>query len=334
MQRDQLPRLRQAATFVIPRWKIVYVSNPKAACTSIKWLLADLQGADHQPFYDTLKWETSRDGTIHHGKRNLWPGTPRLSALSDEKLAEITPDNGWFVFTASRHPASRVWSAWQSKLLIRQPRYAAHYADEPWFPRVPQTSDDVIEDWFRFVEHLRADPPVALLAKDVHFRPQAEQLSVGRTPYDRIYDTGEFKTLLTDLTAHLRGQGWQGELHVRRSNETPLAALSTAYPEPVLETIQDVYRADYEAFDYPMAVPRGTRDETSYSPDLIAAVGILIERHERIGDLSRRAKTLQRRLRQSRSEPAAPRRGRTTEAGRGAGKAASGRRFRRRRTRG
>src|SRR4051812_2399882 len=154
MQRDQLPRFRQAATYVLPRWKTVYVSNPKAACTSIKWILADLQGADPKPFYGTLRWETTRAGTIHGGREN-WPDTPRLKELTDEQLAEITPDNGWMVFTASRHPASRLWSGWQSKLLLRQPSYAHRFGDEPWFPRVPHTSDDVIEDWLRFVDHVR-----------------------------------------------------------------------------------------------------------------------------------------------------------------------------------
>lgn len=304
MQREQLPRRRQTATFVLPNWKLVYVSNPKAACTTIKWLLADLQGADHQPFYDVLKWETSRDGMIHHGGRSMWPGTPQLQALTDEQLAEITPENGWFVFSASRHPASRLWSAWQSKLLLRQPRYAANYVDEPWFPRVPRTSDDVVEDWFTFVEHMRAGPEHPLW-KDVHFHPQARQLAVGRTPYDRIYDTGEFRVLLDDLATHLRRFGWEGELHVRRSNETPLPALSVVFPKGILAAIHEIYADDYKAFGYKIKPQRRLRRERSYPADLVAAVGILVERHERISDLAANAQNLQKRLRRlsERAEP-------------------------------
>src|SRR3954447_14055595 len=143
MQRDQLPTLRQAANYVLPRWKLVYVSNPKAACTSIKWLLADLQGVEPKLIYKTLRPETTPDCTIHHGKRDDWPETPRLNTLTDEQLASITPKNGWLVFSASRHPAARLWSAWQSKLLLRQPSYVGKFGSEPWFPRLPSTSDEV-----------------------------------------------------------------------------------------------------------------------------------------------------------------------------------------------
>src|SRR3954467_5722926 len=98
MQRAALPRLRPVATYVLPDWKLVYVSNPKAACTSIQWILADLQQVDANPFLSTLRFETTRATTIHR-ERSTWTNTPRLRRMSDEELAEITPDNGWLVFT-------------------------------------------------------------------------------------------------------------------------------------------------------------------------------------------------------------------------------------------
>jgi hypothetical protein len=45
MRRDQLPP-HKTATFVMPAYKAVYVSVPKAACTSLKWLVAGVQGED------------------------------------------------------------------------------------------------------------------------------------------------------------------------------------------------------------------------------------------------------------------------------------------------
>lgn len=295
MQRDQLPRFRQSANYVLPRWKLVYVSNPKAACTSIKWILADLQRVKPKSFYRTLRPETLRDGTIHHGARDAWPDTPRLKSLTDAELAAITPENGWLVFSASRHPASRLWSAWQSKLLLRQPTYASRFGKEAWFPRLPRTSTEVLDDWFTFVEHLHDDPTTRIL-QDPHFRPQAQLLAVHDMSYDRIYDTSEFSSLLTDLTAHLRRLGWDGEIHVRRSNETPLPALAAAYPARVLDVIHGIYGADYDAFGYPRTVPRGAREEDSYSDDLVATVGIVVDRHLRITDLARTARSLERRV--------------------------------------
>jgi hypothetical protein len=41
MLREHLPP-HKTATYVLPRYKTVYVSVPKAACTSFKWLVAGL----------------------------------------------------------------------------------------------------------------------------------------------------------------------------------------------------------------------------------------------------------------------------------------------------
>ena len=44
---------------------------------------------------------------------------------------------GWLRFSLVRDPAPRLWSGWQSKLLLREPRFVEDFGDAPWFPRVP-----------------------------------------------------------------------------------------------------------------------------------------------------------------------------------------------------
>jgi hypothetical protein len=73
--------------------------------------------------------------TIH--RRDLWRHTPMLHVLPDEELAAISPDDEWFVFAVVRHPSARVWAAWQSKFLLREPRWIDEFAGAPWLPRVP-----------------------------------------------------------------------------------------------------------------------------------------------------------------------------------------------------
>jgi hypothetical protein len=68
MQRDQLIRHKTAA-YVMRRHKAVYVSVNKAACTSLKWLVAGLQGEDPARFHRSLSREVGRAMTIH--RRNL-----------------------------------------------------------------------------------------------------------------------------------------------------------------------------------------------------------------------------------------------------------------------
>lgn len=288
MERSELPP-HKSATYVLPDWNVVYVSVPKAACTSIKWLIADLQGESADRFYAAVTREVGRAMTIH--RRRRWQHTPMLHQLSDDELAPIAPDRGWFVFAVVRHPSARVWSAWQSKFLLREPKYLERFGDEPWFPRLPRTTQDVVEDFQRFVGSL-ADEPEQRVMGDRHFRPQSELLTPGRTPYTKIYETREIPQLLDDLAAHLRGRGWEGSLALAASNETPLRPLGSMFTPEVTTALGEVYREDFERFPYEDVVPDSLEPADEYDESVLRAIGRLAERAERIGDLALRAQRL------------------------------------------
>src|SRR5215217_3818345 len=183
MRRDQLPP-HKTATYVLPRFKTVYVSVPKAACTSLKWLIAELQGEDPERFHRSLSREVARSMTIH--RRALWEHTPMLHEL---------PDHDWFVFAVVRHPSARLWSAWQSKFLMREPRWMEEFADAPWLPGLPQSTQDVVEDFGRFVESIARDPSQPVM-RNRHFLTQSELVAPERTPYTKVYETGELPRLI------------------------------------------------------------------------------------------------------------------------------------------
>jgi hypothetical protein len=281
MQRTGLPP-NKTATYVLRRWKTVYVSVPKAACTSLKWLVADLQGEDPEHFYETPSAETSRSMTIHH--RSRWQRTPMLTELDDEELAEVSPENGWFVFSVVRHPAARLWSGWQSKFLLHEPHFAKHFP-EVTLPRIPTSTSDVVEDFHTFVRSLGADPTAPILL-DRHFRSQSRLLRTDRVPYTRVYQTAEFGELMRDLTAHLEPLGLEQMPALRRSNETPLAPIQQLFTPEVVDVVGRHYADDFEEFGYPDVVPKGL-SASEYSAAELAEVGRLAERGERIGDLYR-----------------------------------------------
>jgi hypothetical protein len=280
MLRSELPP-NKTATYVMKRWKTVYVSVPKAACTSVKWLVADLQGEDPEHFYRAMSRETGRSMTIHHRAR--WQRTPMLNELSDEELAEIHPENGWFVFGVVRHPSARLWSGWQSKFLLREPHFAAHYPEAPW-PRLPESTSDVCEDFQAFVSTLDREPGQAIF-QDRHFRSQAHLLRDDKVPYSRIYKTAELGALMEDLEGHLRPFGLEEMPRLRRSNETPLLPVASLFTPDVNATVQRHYAADFERFGYQDVVPEKLFRSPEYTPELLAEVGRLVERGERIGDL-------------------------------------------------
>ena len=292
MQRTGLPP-NKTATYVMRRWKTVYVSVPKAACTSLKWLVADLQEEDPAHFYETPSAETSRTMTIHH--RSRWQHTPMLNELDDEELAEITPENGWFVFAVVRHPAARLWSGWQSKFLLHEPHFFKHFPEATW-PRIPTSTSDVVEDFHTFVRSLAADP-TAPIFHDRHFRSQSRLLRTDRVPYSRVYQTAQFGELMRDLEAHLRPLGLERMPALRRSNETPLPPVEQLFTAEVVDTLQKHYAADFEQFGYPDVVPAGLAPSGEYSAAELAEVGRLAERAERFGDLYRLLRESQSRQR-------------------------------------
>ena len=290
MRRDQLPP-HKTATFVMPRHKAVYVSVNKAACTSLKWLVADLQGENREHFYSSLSREVSRSMTIH--RRQLWQRTPMAAKLPPEELAEISPENGWFIFAVVRHPTARLYSGWQSKLLMREPWWAQRFAEAPWFPRVPQTHEELAEAWLAFARSVIADPAQDIM-RNRHFAPQQGLLVPDRMPYTRIYETGEIGQLLKDFDAHLRGLGWEGTLELRRANETPLKPLASLFPQDVLDGMREVYAADFEAFGYDDPMPPRAGDGAAYPQSALDEIARLVERAERVNDLVLRARRFKR----------------------------------------
>jgi len=305
MRRDQLPP-HKTACYVMPRWRAVYVSVNKAACTSLKWLVADVQGESRERFHRSLSREVSRTMTIH--RRSLWQNTPMAKWMTDEELAAISPDDGWFVFGVVRHPTARLFSAWQSKLLLREPWWwVDEFGSEPWFPRVPAGGDEVVEDFVRFVEAIAQNPEQRVF-RNRHFAPQHGLLAVNRMPYTKIYRTTEIPQLLEDFERHLRAEGWKGEpLTLERANETPLKPIPSLFPPAVQDAAAELYRADFETFGYENPLPQGLDSSDSYDPAQIAEVGRLVERSERIHDLAIQGQELKSQLRElkAKGKPAA-----------------------------
>ena len=233
-------------TWVLPEHKVVYVSAAKVACTTLKWMVADLAGEDHDDITSVASGMQSRLMTIHPGRSRLRHVTA-VHTMPAEEVAEISPENGWFVFGALRDPWTRLWSAWQSKFLVRANRYVRNYRDDEFFPRVPERASDVVEDFRRFVE-LRPWVTDDRLVEDLHFRPQVRALQPEKIPFTRIYDLTDFGSMTADLHAHLQARGQDKELYVPRANETPLPLTREVMADGVKEAIEELYREDFDAF--------------------------------------------------------------------------------------
>ncbi|HET6654105.1 MAG TPA: sulfotransferase family 2 domain-containing protein [Nocardioides sp.] len=301
-------------SFVLPEHKLVYVSTTKVACTSLKWMVADLAGEDLEVFRNGSSGVQSRLMTIHRG-RGRFRHTTGLNKMTPEQVAEINPENGWFVFGLLRDPWSRLWSAWQSKFLVRHHRYRTNFEDAPFFPRVPQRASDVVEDFARFVElHPWTSDPI--LRNDNHFHTQMRWLAPDRIPYTKVYDLRDFSTFTADLHAHLRGVGKDQELYLPRANETPLPMTREVMGGGVKEAIEELYKEDFDAYGHrwdfgslKFAADGWNRDAIAHAAyhtvanDWIDHVNKTGKqwRHER-DELARRQRAARKRLRRAEAE--------------------------------
>jgi len=284
VRRELIPWGTLRRSFVLPDWKIVYVPTPKAGATSLKWMLAEVQGEDLAAFVHADGPQVTRALNIHD--RTYWKKTPRLSDLSDAALEEISTDNGWFLFSMVRHPATRVWSAWQSKLLLREAHFVQAFSDRPWFPRVPRALEEVAEDFESFVTALADEP--GLIDADPHWRLQHVQVDVDAVPYTHVGRLESFSETRELLEAHLAQMGWTGTLQPRAENDTPLPLTRQFLTDPADKAIGAVYRADFDTFGYGDVAPVLAGSLPPIELALIGEVGRLVGRAERVGDLSAR----------------------------------------------
>jgi hypothetical protein len=287
-------------SMVVPGRKVVFVNVSKNASTSLKWLTAELSGQDPAAFHSLMGFAPTRQQTIH--RRAAWVDVPRLADLPAAERAEISPERGWFVFGIVRDPRLRVWSAWQSKFLVGNPRHAWQmFRDAPWLPRVPRSADDVVEDFTTFVRELEGEDGEKIL-DDSHFRPQTRLLQESVVPYTHLYEPSGLPLLLDDLRAHLEAQGLPGEHTLSRENETPLTVSGRVFTPEVVEILERVYASDLKRFGHLWDFDAVLATERTWAPESFLDISGRVAAGQRIADLARGAADLQDRLRETERE--------------------------------
>jgi hypothetical protein len=273
-------------TIVLPDLRVLYLPMPKAGVTTILWLLAELAGISTETFARSAAPDVSPALTVHN--MSLWGPEHRLAGYSGERRERVLNEEGWFRFSAVRHPAGRVWSAWQSKLLLREPRFVEMFGDEPWFPRMPERPADLVEDFRRFVAAVAAGE-----AKDVHWAIQHDL--VAQLPLDHVGRVERLDDTLVLLRAHVGADSWPTE--TQQENRTFVPLPPGAYDKTAAAALHDHYEADFEQYGYERVKPAADKAglatwEAEVEP-LLPIVRDTIDKHARIGQLHQ---TLEQRL--------------------------------------
>jgi hypothetical protein len=270
-------------TVVLPELRVLFLPVPKAGCTSVLWLLAELAGLSEEHFARSTLPEASPALTVHD--MSLWADEHRLAGDSPA----LTED-GWLRFTLVRDPAHRLWSAWQSKLLLREPRFVEAFGDAPWFPRVPERPADLVEDFRRFVAALASDG-----VEDVHWAVQHDL--VAQLPLTHVGRVERMDETLALLRVHVPAALWPARS--ARENRSPLPMPPHAYDDDAAAVLQDRYRADFLHFGYPppAGVPGDAPEWERRIAPLLPVLRGMIGDHARVGQLHRVAAQRARRVR-------------------------------------
>ena len=157
--------------------RILYIRVPKAACTTLLWGLLEWEGHDPSLMSHSQKPLLSTPSSVVHDM-DLYP-VPTLPAVTPELRRQALTGPGWLRVAVVRNPYARLYSAWESKLLVKPPGNRR-------FDQMPdlvltERGIDVGASFRAFVSVLAEQPEQWLSER--HFCPQARLL-----PTDLIED--------------------------------------------------------------------------------------------------------------------------------------------------
>ena len=271
---------------VFDNLRILYVPVPKAGCTALLWSLAGLAGLEESTFAHSAGREVSRALTIHDLSR--WPESFRFGERSPEDRERLLAADDWLCLTVARHPFRRLWSAWQSKVLLAEPQFIEKYSSQPWFPGPVRSAPDVLKSFREFLDALEHDPD--LVHSDVHWAPQIDVIEHPQVSYDHLGRVEKLDETLDRIREHLRDNEKAVLPDLPRTNVSTLPYADELFTESDIRFLAEIYADDMRVFGYPPPNGEALRDTVpgSWMEAVDATVSALKElrhRNERVGDL-------------------------------------------------
>ena len=228
---------------VAPSLQVLYLPTPKAACTTIKLLLAEAAGTHRPEMADRLAiMHVSRAQTIHHPAVH---GLTRFADLPARERRAILGSSDWLRIASLRDPVSRAYSAWENRIFMR-----AHRRTKEIISLAPDVMTngrlDVAASFARFSQALAESEPTFMV--DHHFWPQSRVVRPDRVAFTslvRVDQPGEI-----DKIAALLSRRSGKHLDAARLNEGLGIKVDRACDSASAERIMAVYRDDYTQFGF------------------------------------------------------------------------------------
>lgn len=265
-----------------PRHQLLYVATPKVACTSFKWWFADLLCVRDAIEQSMISRESDPELVIHDSFARV---APEFTGKNEVELNEALLSPHYFRFCLVRNPFTRIFSAWQSKWLLREPLQARFFPEMEGESVVESAADirDLFEGFLKFLSKLRGDSDW-----DVHVAPQVALLAPEHISYQMIAHIEDPYALVQALAAKV-GPGFSNPLSAMRANVNVLPYSATWISDEAAELIYTLYAHDFEVFGYHKVVPDGAGPLSDEALSLaLRGIKLIRGRNARIGDLVER----------------------------------------------
>lgn len=226
--------------------KYVYVENAKAACTTVKAVLGELEFSDCD-----LGLEIP--GTFFANVHVNVLGTPFVKPfqLGEQLFNEVMRSSDYFRFSFVRNPYSRLLSAYLDKI-VRRRTEADQILEEALALGVSASSDDEISfrDFLRCIASITSRSGFL----DKHWRPQYFQLHPDAVRYDFI---GRVETFQQDIArvAALFGSTVSDERRTHGHETGAQTLLEKYYGDEEQALLLELYHSDFAHFGYDTELP-------------------------------------------------------------------------------
>lgn len=234
---DRLVSL-EATVYVVEAAKLLYVQVPKAACTTMLWTLLDLAGLDRSSLPTSRGAFPTPSSVIHDG--GIHP-VPTIGKLGRELREEALTAPEWMRLAVVRDPYARLYSAWESKILMRGPGPWLHYPQ----PDLVEKADaiDVGASFRAFVRAMQHDR--GTWQADPHFAQQVYVMALDEIDYTDIVPTAALGQLFSKLSDRV-GRPIQPD----RYNEGLGINYAEIYDDESAEAASDLFAADLDRLDF------------------------------------------------------------------------------------
>ena len=255
-------------TFVVKSINLLYMDTPKTAGTSLKTRLAETE-ANYTPPEDSASLETVSEMFIHD--RAINPLKP-VTAYPRDQQQEMLFSEQWKRVCVVRNPYERLFSAWFSKILLRQPGFMARVSGYH-LPRSIGSRKDIYRYFEEFVNHLNTFG----CDSDPHWDLQTRLLFHDTIEWSKIL---RFETLQEELLGNKEYFGGN-EIVLDRLNVSGFSPDWDLVSSETKKMIQSIYRDDFSEYNYSLDPPGVPTDFDT----LVTYVNSVASRNDRLGVL-------------------------------------------------